>query len=270
MSVRLGMARLLGGKIGFGYSRRAAVAALAATLCGPVAADPAGHDLVAIPAGGGLAAFRIDRHEVTVGQFRAFVTATGTVTTAEREGGGRQYLGGWRTMPGWTWKSPYGAPAAEDEPAAHITFDEAAAYCQWAGLRLPRDAEWVRAAYSETRREPPAPFAAGRTYPYPTGDSPDAANQTASPNAHRRVLTDPRPLGQGHGHVPVRTTAPGVNGLHDMGANLWEWTDGGSGDDKPTRGGSWWYGPAQMRADALYTKPRAFPAVYIGFRCAGD
>ena len=45
---------------------------------------------------------------------------------------------------------------------------------------------------------------------------------------------------------------------------------GGSGEDKPTRGGSWWYGPAQMRADALYTKPRAFPAVYIGLRCAGD
>jgi formylglycine-generating enzyme required for sulfatase activity len=55
-----------------------------------------------------------------------------------------------------------------------------------------------------------------------------------------------------------------------MGANVWEWVDHDVGGLKRTRGGSWWYGPAQMKADALYEKAADFPAVYIGFRCAKD
>jgi formylglycine-generating enzyme required for sulfatase activity len=68
--------------------------------------------------------------------------------------------------------------------------------------------------------------------------------------------------------VRVRTTAPGVNGLWDMGANAWEWVDHEAGGGKRTRGSSWWYGASQMRADNLAEKPADFPAVYIGFRCA--
>lgn len=82
------------------------------------------------------------RTETTIGAFRAFVRATGTVTAAEREGGGFVYEGGWRRMPGWTWATPFGRPASDDEPAVHVTFDEPEAYCRWAGKRLPTDAEW--------------------------------------------------------------------------------------------------------------------------------
>lgn len=42
------------------------------------------------------------------------------------------------------------------------------------------------------------------------------------------------------------------------------------GEKKATRGGSWWYGPEQMQADSRYTKPRDFPAIFVGFRCAKD
>jgi formylglycine-generating enzyme required for sulfatase activity len=233
----------------------------------PERAPPAeAHDLVTITTA--AAAFRIDRHEVTIGQFRGFVSATGTQTTAEQAGGGFQFRAGWERMAGWTWAAPYGRPGAADEPAVHVTYDEADAYCRWAGLRLPTDLEWLTAAYTETRHNPEPPFVPRRTYPYPTGDSPEAANQTAS-SARHDTRGPAGQLGQGNGHVPVRSTKAGVNGLYDMGANVWEWVDQGD-REKRTRGGSWWYGPAQMRADAVYDKPRDFPAVYIGFRCAAD
>jgi formylglycine-generating enzyme required for sulfatase activity len=105
--------------------------------------------------------FAIDRTEVSVGAFRRFIVATGMVTMAERQGGGSVFEAGWVRKPGWTWSTPFGEPADEREPAVHITFDEAAAYCRWAGKRLPTDAEWLEAAHTERRASPPAPFQNG-------------------------------------------------------------------------------------------------------------
>ena len=66
-----------------------------------------------------------------------------------------------------------------------------------------------------------------------------------------------------------------MNGLHDMGANAWEWVDepagapgqGAGRAERRTRGGSWWYGAAQMRADHIQSKPADTAVVYIGWRC---
>jgi formylglycine-generating enzyme required for sulfatase activity len=251
--------------------RGTAVAAIAAVvLLGsgvvwpPAAQGAEGHDLVRI------GAFSIDRHEVTIGQFRKFVQATGRRTKAETDGGGAQFIGGWQRMPGWVWSAPYGTAGDEREPAVHVTWGEARDYCRFAGLRLPTDKEWVEAAYTERRRAPPAPFAPDVTYPFPTGASPDGANQIQGLSKLSGFTAPAARIGQGRGHVAVATTAAGVNGLHDMGGNVWEWVDEDVGGNKRTRGGSWWYGPAQMRVDALYDKPADFGAVYIGFRCARD
>jgi hypothetical protein len=81
--------------------------------------------------------FSIARSETTVGQFRRFADDTGTVTRAERAGGGEVYEAGWTKKPGWIWRTPYGRPAHDDEPAVHVTYDEAQAFCRWAGGRLP-------------------------------------------------------------------------------------------------------------------------------------
>lgn len=250
--------------------RLAAVLGLAAlpAFAQAVRANPAGLDWQPIRAQG--LEFEIARTETTVGQFARFVAAMGRRTEAERRGGGQVYERGCEQRPGWVWRAPYGQPANDREPAAHITFDEAQAFCRWAGGRLPTDREWVLAAYTETRESPPAPFQRGRTYPYPTGDSPQAAQCLGDcPGAQARAVRHGAALSRGHGHALAGTTAAGVNGLHDMGANLWEWVDEPPGDapEKRTRGGSWWYGAAQMRADHLQGKPPDTAVVYIGFRC---
>jgi sulfatase modifying factor 1 len=121
--------------------------------------------------------FLIDRNEVSISKFAKFVTEDKFVTKAEREGGGLVYSSGWEQKIGWTWHTPYGRHLAQlNEPAVHITFDEAKAYCEWAKKRLPTDSEWVEAAYTEWRHSPPRPFKRGRKYFYPTGDSPLGAN----------------------------------------------------------------------------------------------
>ena len=217
-----------------------------------------------------IGAFEIDRTEVTIGQFRRFARATGQVTQAERAGGGSTFEGGWVQRAGWTWQAPYGRPGHPLEPAVHITFDEAQAFCQWAGKRLPTDAEWMEAAYTERRQPAPAGFITGRTYAYPTGDSPQGAQCAEGCGQAATVLPDPKSVtSRGRGHALAGSTRAGVNGLHEMAGNVWEWTDDGAASpERPTRGGSWWYGPAQMHRDHLQSKPRGTAVVYIGFRCA--
>ena len=216
-----------------------------------------------------IGSFSIDRTEVSVEQFRQFAKATGTITAAERAGGGSTYENGWEQRKGWTWRAPFGTPAALQEPAVHVTYDEAAAFCKWSGKRLPRDAEWGEAAYTERRATPPAGFVTGKTYPYPTGEQPLGANCLGDCGAAKTVAA--AVTSRGRGHALAGTTRPGVNGLFDMGGNAWEWVeDGGSAGDKRTRGGSWWYGAASMRDDHRQSKPRGTAVVYIGFRCVRD
>jgi formylglycine-generating enzyme len=213
--------------------------------------------------------FSIDIAEVTIGQFARFVTATGFLTKAERAGGGLVYAAGWMQKAGWTWRAPYGRPGQEDEPAVHVTFDEAQAYCRWTGKRLPSEHEWLEAAYTERRTAPPSPFSRGRTYPYPTGDRPEGANCLGD-CGQTPAIDYSAVLERGRGHAKAHTTRPGVNGLYDMGANVWEWVETNDQDQKGTRGGSWWYGAAQMQADYDASKPRDMTVVYIGFRCVRD
>ncbi|MGK6310627.1 formylglycine-generating enzyme family protein [Variovorax sp. DT-64] len=249
-----------------------AAAIFAMSGCGRAAAADPGIDW--LPVG------RLDvaRTETTIGQFHRFVRDTGSATDAERLGGGSVFEAGWVQKPGWTWRAPFGNSRTvhDDEPAVHVTYDEAHAFCRWAGGRLPSDNEWVGAAYTEQRPSPPAPFVSGRTYPYPTGERPAGAQclDDCGADAPARAVSHGARLWRGHGHARVSSTPPGVNGLHDMGGNAWEWVggqlDGQGPDERLMRGGSWWYGAAQMRADHVQSKPGRTAVVYVGFRCVRD
>ena len=177
---------------------------LAGLLLGTTPPHALAADKVALPG------FAIDRTEVSIAQFDRFVRATGTVTRAEKEGGGFEYGAGWERRPGWSWRKPDGVDARPDLPAVHLDFAEAQAYCRWAGGRLPTGAEWQQAGFTELRDAPPAPWVKGRTYPWTTGDSSQGANTSDA---------DPWPRA-----APAGATRQGVNGLYDMGANVWEWT----------------------------------------------
>jgi formylglycine-generating enzyme required for sulfatase activity len=82
-----------------------------------------------------LDAFYIDETEVAVADFRAFVAATGYQTTSEAKGDPVQY----------TWRA-FDTPERQDHPVRWMSWHDANAYCQWAGKRLPTEAEWEKAA----------------------------------------------------------------------------------------------------------------------------
>jgi formylglycine-generating enzyme len=207
-----------------------------------------------------------DLHEVTIGQVKQMAKVTGFVSRAEKEGGGYVYEAGWTKKNGWNWRSPFGVPGQDNEPAVHLTFDEAQAVCKFFGKRLPNDKEWTSAAYLEQRDNPPSGFVKGNRYAYPNGDT-ATASHCLNGCGNYKGTAPAGTLTRGVGAVPVMSTPAGVNGLFEMGGNVWEWVDTGRGDERITRSSSWWYDAGRQREDDVATKPRDTRVVYIGFRC---
>ena len=216
----------------------------------------------------------MDETEVSIGEFSEFVASSGLITHAEQHGG-MVYEAGWIVKPDWNWRAPYGAIGTLNEPAVHVTYSEAEQYCKWKGKRLPTKEEWIEVGYTEKRVDPTDGYIQGMTYPYPTGENPIGANCLSDCDAET-LLADKKinfgsVLNRGLGHAPVGVSKRGVNGLYDMGANVWEWaklpSDNGH---QATMGGSWWYGQRQMKANYGATKPEGMAVVYVGFRCISD
>ena len=188
-----------------------------------------------------VARFRIDRYEVTNAQYAAFVDATGYVTVAERELDPAAFEGAdpadlvpgsmvftptsgpvdlrnwrnwWRWQPGACWRRPFGPGSAIDDrlqhPVVHIAFEDANAYAEWAGLRLPTEAEHEFAARGGLE---------GKRFAWGDEAYPDGVAQANSWLG--RFPYDNQGVGDA---APVGSYPANGYGLYDMIGNVWEWT----------------------------------------------
>ena len=188
-----------------------------------------------------IAPFRIDRYAVTNEQYAAFVDDTGYVTVAEREldpaafeGADpadlvpgamvftptpgpvdlRDWRGWWRWQPGAYWRRPFGPDSSIDErmrhPVVHIAFEDATAYADWAGLRLPTEAEHEYAARGGLD---------GKRFAWGDDAYPDGVPQANSWLG--RFPYDNQGVGDA---APVGSYPANGFGLYDMTGNVWEWT----------------------------------------------
>ncbi len=214
-------------------------------------------------------AFRIMRTEVTNFEFRAFVQTTGYLTDAERAGGGYVFQNGqWQVAPGASWQKPRGVTTSiiglDAHPVVQVSQRDAAAFCGWAGLRLPRESEWEYAARSND----------GRRYPWGTL-LPVVPGQPVRANLGAAECCGPSAV-DGHLYTaPVGLFPGGASpfGVLDLAGNVWEWTSSpyvARPGRFVMRGGGWGNDPNSIRSTIRHGNPVNIGMDMVGFRCAGD
>ena len=179
-----------------------------------------------------VAPFTIAPCAVTNTEFAAFVADTGYKTVAEQEGWsyvfhllledasqhpltppGQKW---WRVVEGATWSAPEG-PGSDvstrgNHPVVHMAWFDAMAYCRWAGLRLPCEAEWERAARGGLAR---------KKFPWGNGMTPDGA---FAMNTWQGQFPDTNTQEDGYlATAPVDAFSPNGYGLYNTTGNVWEW-----------------------------------------------
>ena len=228
-------------------------------------------------------AFRLGKYEVTVGQFRRFVEATGYRTDAERDTGGAAgcdtYTGdSWDWTAGRSWRNP-GFSAGDDHPVTCVNWNDAQAYVEWLSAetgghyRLPTEAEWEYAAR------------AGSATKYSWGD--DVGSNRA--NCMNDDSEDFPGCGDSYEYTaPVGSFPANAWGLHDLHGNVWEWvqdcwndsyqgapSDGSAWESgrcgvRVVRGGAWSSHARALRSASRFLFDRADRLNLYGFRLAQD
>ncbi|MCC9607189.1 formylglycine-generating enzyme family protein [Blastopirellula sp. JC732] len=228
-----------------------------------------------------ISPLRVDQHEVTNAQFAAFVEATQYLTDAERRG--RSWVFDAKTgeasiVDGAQWRYPTGVDSTiigrENFPVLQVSWYDARAYAEWAGKRLPTEAEWEYAARGgQIDADYPQSDAEGKVGNVWQGRFPfaDAASD-------------------GYGDLaPVGKFAANGYGLYDMAGNAAEWCGDHyaedayqladrvdpagplDGEERVIRGGSWLSSEQEGVSEAMvwyrsHAAPRS-PNNFTGFRC---
>lgn len=224
--------------------------------------------------------FWIDQTEVTNEMFARFIEETGYITLAESAGSSWVSTAdrGVSKLTGADWLHPNGRSGGPmtgmgDHPVVQVSWQDAEAYCQWAGKRLPTEAEWEFAARGGLLN---ARFPWGDANPVCQVASESGANFTDE------NLCDPG------GTDSVGSYPPNGYGLLDMAGNAWEWVSDWYGEayyqasepDNPTgpdegryrvaRGGSWDRGESYLSVSYRHKFVPGFASNSTGFRCVSD
>jgi formylglycine-generating enzyme required for sulfatase activity len=197
-----------------------------------------------------LDGYYIDRYEVTNQQFQAFVDASGYVTDAEHKNEAH------------TWRTEY-TSGKDNHAVVWMSWNDARAYCRWAGKRLPTEAEWEKAARGTDARL------------WPWGNRWDAERLNSGANGIGTT-------------TPVGSYREGTSpyGAMDMAGNVWEWvndwysanyyqtgndrnpTGPEGGEDRVLRGGGYRNGMHEVRVAHRHKGGQTGYAPDHGFRCA--
>ena len=233
-------------------------------------------------------AVAISKTEITVGQFRMFVEATGYVTEAEKNPdlGCRIFDNGWRWEANRNWKE-HRYEQTDNHPVVCVSWDDALAYIDWLSLQtgelysLPSEVEWEYAARSGSQK--------ARFWEEEHADACRFANVSDLTRAQMSNLSrSPENIfvcEDGYAYsTPVASFAENAFGFNDMLGNVWEWTADcwndnyddlpqngqprlhGNCDNRVYRGGSWGNFPALIRAAKRGTDPKEFRYYNVGFR----
>lgn len=196
-----------------------------------------------------LDAFHIDTYEITVGRYAKFLAATGNAHPPD------------------DW--PADPEKAANLPVVGVDWNDAQAYCKWAGRRLPTENEWEKAARGGDERR------------YPWGDAEPSATLVAA------MKSADDPYAGGLDAVGSHPTGASTLGVHDLAGNAAEWTADWyaesfpradvrnpkgpeSGEKRVIRGGGWQDGGDRL---LVTRRSHASPDTRgpdIGFRCARD
>jgi sulfatase modifying factor 1 len=198
-----------------------------------------------------VTSFYMDATEVTNKQFKQFVDATGYITTAERKPDWDElkkslppgtpqppdevlvaaslvfkvasgpinlnnYSQWWEWVSGADWQHPQGPNSSiigkENLAVVQVSWDDAMAYCKWAGKRLPTEAEWEYAARGGLKDE---------IYPWGS-EHVNAGKPKANTWEGKFPYLNEKKDGF-DGAAPVKSFLPNGYGLYDMAGNVWEW-----------------------------------------------
>jgi formylglycine-generating enzyme required for sulfatase activity len=179
-----------------------------------------------------LSRFRIDTVAVTNARFAEFIAQTGYLTAAEtfewsfvfggllpddfEETRGVAAAPWWRQVYGASWSHPEGPRSdldgRDDHPVVHVSWDDAQAYCAWAGTRLPTEAEWEYAARGGLEQAR-----------FPWGAELEPGGEHRMNVWQGRFPAENTKADGWYGTAPVDAYPPNGYGLFNLTGNVWEW-----------------------------------------------